>query len=224
MKIMYSLLIAFIVFNSNAQMHEFEKPDYVLIEKNVKDKNSPYHFKKLYDRYIKADSTMTLEEKRHLYYGYSFQKEYAPYDRSDAQKELNQILMKDELTNADYEKILVHSAAILQQYPFSVRMKEYRIFSYKELGKYNEAEKETVQATIILDAILSSGDGTSKAKSFYVINTLNEYELISILGFEFAGEQRLIDQQYDYLTLNDNSYNLEGLYFDVSRSLSTLKF
>jgi len=224
MKIMYSLLIVFIFFNNYAQTHEFEKPYYVLIEKNVKDKSSPYHYTKLYDRFVKADSTMTLDEKRHLYYGYSFQQEYAPYDRSDAQKELNQILMKDELTNADYEKILVHSAIILKQYPFSVRMKEYRIFSYKELGNYKEAEHETIQATIILDAILSTGDGTTKENSFYVINTLNEYELISILGFEFGGEQRLIDQQYDYLTLNENSYNLKGLYFEVSRSLSTLKF
>ena len=203
---------------------QFTKPDYTLIEKNVKDKKSTYYFKTLYDRFTKADSTMTMEEKRHLYYGYSFQEEYAPYSRSDAYKELNEILQKEELSKTDYEKILVLSEAILKVYPFSIRMKEYRIFSYKELAKYEEAERETIQASIIIDAILSTGDGTSKDNSFYVINTMNEYELLNILGFEFGGEQRLVDGLYDYLTLNENSYNLKGFYFEVSRCLNSLKF
>lgn len=206
------------------QTNDFVKPDYNVIEKNVNDKKSPYYFKKLFDRFTKADSTMTLEEKRHLYYGYSFQDDYAPYGRSDAYGELNELLKKEELAKTDYEKILVLSEAILKVYPFSIRMREYRIFSYKELAKYNQAEHETVQASIIIDAILSSGDGTTKESSFYVINTMNEYELISILGFDFGGEQRLLDGQYDYLTLSENSYNLKGFYFDVSRSLNSLKF
>lgn len=222
MKIIYMILFSLLCITSNSQTNDFVKPNYGLIEKNISDKNSPYYFKKLFTRYAKADTTMTLEEKRHLYYGYSFQEEYSPYERPEAHKNLNEILVKEELDKADYEKILLHSASILKQYPFSIRMKEYRIFSYKELGMHKEAEDETVQATIILDAMLSTGDGTTKDSSFYVINTLNEYEIINILGFEFGGEQHLVDQQYDYLTLNENSYNIKGLYFEVSRSLSTL--
>jgi hypothetical protein len=224
MKIIYFILFSLFTLPTFSQNQDFVKPDYVLIEKNVKDKDSPYHFKKLFNRYTKADTTMTLEEKRHLYYGYSFQEEYSPYERPATHKDLNEILAKEELTKSDYEKILLHSASILKEYPFSVRMKEYRIFSYKELGMHKEAENETLQASMILDAILSSGDGTTKEKSFYVINAMNEYELLYILGFEFDGQQELIDHQYDYLAVSENSYNLKGLYFEVSRSLSTLKF
>ncbi len=224
MKLIYTLTIMFFTLTLHPQQHNFVKPDYVLIEKNVKNADSPYYFKTLFDRYTKADTTMTMEEKRHLYYGYSFQDEYAPYERSDATKELNEILMKDELNDDDYKKILVHSDKILEVYPFSIRMKEYRIFSFNELGKYKEAEHETVQITIILEAILSTGDGTSMDNSIYVINTMNEYELLSILGFEFGGTQQLIENQYDYLTLSENSYNLKGLYFEVSRCLNSLKF
>ena len=224
MKLLYSLLILFISQSFFAQDFELKKPDFDLIEKNVKDKNSPYYFDKLYARFIVADSTMTIEERRHLYFGYSFQDEYAPYERSDAEQDLNEILQKEEITQQDYQDILTLSSKILKTYPFSIRMMEYRIFVYNELRQYDDAVKETVQANIILDAILSTGEGTSKESSFYVINVINEYELINILGFEYGGQQELIDGLYDYLTLKENSYNIEGLYFEVSRCLNSLKF
>lgn len=224
MKLLYSLLIIFISQSFFAQDFELKKPDFDLIEKNVKDKNSPYYFDKLYARFIVADSTMTIEERRHLYFGYSFQDEYAPYERSEAEQDLNEILQKEEITQQDYQDILTLSSKILKTYPFSIRMMEYRIFVYNELRQYDDAVKETVQANIILDAILSTGEGTSKESSFYVINVINEYELINILGFEYGGQQELIDGLYDYLTLKENSYNIEGLYFEVSRCLNSLKF
>lgn len=224
MKLLYLLLILFISQSFHAQDFEFAKPDFNLIEKNVKDKNSPYYFDKLYARYIVADSTMTLEERRHLYFGYSFQDEYAPYERSDAQEELNEVIQKEELTNEDYQNILSLTAKILKVYPFSIRIKEYRIFAHNELQQYDLAEKETIQANMILDAILSTGDGTTKEKSMYVINVTNEYEIIGILGFSFGGKQQLIEGLYDYLTLQENSYNIAGLYFEVSRCLNSLKF
>lgn len=224
MKLLYSLIILFITQSFYAQDFELKKPDFDLIEKNVKDKNSPYYFDKLYARFIVADSTMTIEERRHLYFGYSFQDEYAPYERSDAEQDLNEILQKEEITQQDYQDILTLSSKILKTYPFSIRMMEYRIFVYNELRQYDDAVKETVQANIILDAILSTGEGTSKESSFYVINVINEYELLNILGFEYGGHQELIEGLYDYLTLKENSYNIDGLYFEVSRCLNSLKF
>ncbi|KAF2518436.1 DUF4919 domain-containing protein [Flavobacterium salilacus subsp. salilacus] len=207
-----------------AQNHEFTAPDYAVIEKNVKDKKSAFYFDKLFERYNRADSTMTLEERRHLYYGYSFQEEYAPYGRAEEQNKLQEILQKEKAEKEDFEKIIEYTDDILKQYPFSLRIKEYRIYSFRELDKDAEAEKESVQATIIIDAILSSGDGTEKETCFYVINTLNEYEILNLLGFDFGGKQSLIDGEYDYLTLAENPYQLEGFYFNVSRCLESFKF
>ncbi len=167
---------------------------------------------------------MTLEERRHLYYGYSFQKEYSPYSRADEEKKLRELLQKENADKKDLEKIIEYTDAILKLYPFSLRIKEYRIYSFRELGKNAEAEKESLQATIIIDAMLSTGNGVEKETCFYVINTLNEYEILNLLGFDFGGKQSLIDGQYDYLTLAENPYQLEGFYFDVSRCLQSLKF
>ena len=166
---------------------------------------------------------MTIEEKRHLYYGYSFQEAYSPYSISDSQDDLNEILEKSEADKKAFEKLIKVSGKVLEDFPFSIRIKEFRMYAFKQLGKYKEAKAEEIQASIIIDAILSTGDGATQENSFFVINTSNEYEILDILGFRFGGEQQLIEHKYDYLTLAENSYNIKGFYFDVTRLFESFK-
>lgn len=216
------MLLLMATMGSMAQTPETTKPDYSSIEKKIKDKDSPFFFKKLFDRYNAADSTLTLEERRHLYYGYSFTDKYNPYAESDSRKELNALLQKDNLTNAEMQKVISLAGKALEVYPFHIRMLEYRQYFFNKLGNDADAIKESTHIEMILDAILSTGDGATPEKAFYVINVGNEYELLGILGFEFGGEQSLVEGRYDYLKLAKNSYNLKGFYFDVSRSLDLL--
>lgn len=223
MKYFLSLLFLLVTAASFSQTEEFTKPDYAQIEKNVGDKKSPLYFDTLFERYKKADSTMTIEEKRHLYYGYSFQESYSPYGMSDSQEDLNEILQKQSTDKKTFEKLIKVSGKVLEDFPFSIRIKEFRMYAFKQLGKYKEARAEEIQASIIIDAILSSGDGATQENSFYVINTSNEYEILDILGFRFGGEQQLVEHKYDYLTLADNSYDIKGFYFDVTRLFESFK-
>jgi hypothetical protein len=223
MRYYFSLLLLFLFTGAYAQAEEFTKPDYKLIEKNVTDKNSPLYFDRLFERYNRADSTMTTEEKRHLYYGYSYQEEYSPYETPEAQEDLDKLLQKEDTDKKTLEKLLKITAKVLKEYPFSIRVKEYRIYCFKELDMPVEAEKETAQVAMIIDAIVSTGDGTTPEKCFYVINTGNEYEILDILGFDFGGKQELVEYKYDYLTLAENAYNIEGLYFEISRLFETFK-
>ncbi len=214
---LFSLLFLLVSTAVFSQAEEFKKPDYKQIEKNTGDKKSPLYFNTLMERYKKADSTMTIEEKRHLYYGYSYQDKYSPYSISDAQQDLNEILQKEATDKKTFEKLIKVSAKVLEDYPFSIRIKEFRMYAYKQLGKHKEAKAEEIQASIIIDAILSTGDGSSPENSFHVINTSNEYEILDILGFRFGGDQELVESRYDYLSLAENSYNIKGFYFDVTR-------
>jgi len=48
-----------------------------------------------------------------------------------------------------------------------------------------------------------------------VINTSDEYFLLSVFGFEFGGTQSLT-RPCDYLELAENESGIEGLYFTLS--------
>jgi hypothetical protein len=224
MKKIYYLLALFMVFKAGAQSPDTTAPDYASIELNITNPDSPYYYPKLFEKYSKADPEMTLEEKRHLYYGYALTTDYAPFNRTQAEKDLYELLVQKNPGKAEYEKVLEYSATILKSYPYSLRIKDYRIYCFKELGMHKEAQLEMAQKEMIIDAVLSSGDGTTKEKSIHIINPVNEYEFIDLIGYEYAGSEQLIDNRYDYLMLNENSYNLEGMYFDVTPCIKALDF
>jgi hypothetical protein len=215
MKKLITLLALLIVSVAGAQ--ETSSPDYTSIEKNTKDKNSPYYYKTLMDRYAKADTTMTIEERRHLYYGFAFTKVKLdePTVRS-VEKQLRDALHRPDPTKADMEDVITYSGTLLQAYPFSITLKEYRTYCLKQLGRYDEAAAEKAQSEMIIDAMLSSGDGKTVTTAIHVIDASNEYELVQLMGFEALDDEYLVNNKYDYLILNKNSYNLPGLYFDAS--------
>lgn len=224
MKKIYSLLALFIICGAGAQSSDTSAPDYAAIEKNITDPNSHYHYPKLLDRYNRADTTMTVEEKRHLYYGYALTNDYAPFSRTQAEKDLYELLVQKNPGPKEFERVLEYTGTILKNYPYSLRIKDYRIYCLKELERMDEAAKEMAQKEIIIDAVLSSGDGKTKESSIHIINPVNEYEFIDLIGFEYAGKEYLLENQFDYLALNENSYDLPGMYFDVSPCLKALDF
>ncbi|CAL2060500.1 DUF4919 domain-containing protein [Tenacibaculum sp. 190524A05c] len=217
------LLLSFIVtsFVLNAQDWDFEKPDYDKIEKNIKEKDSNLFYELLMKRYKEADSTMTLKEKRHLYYGYQFDEKYSPYSTSDFSDSLRVVLNKKSLDSLDYTNIVTFTNKILEENPFDLRAINYQLFALEKKGDTASFNKKVIQLYIIVDSLLSSGTGKSKEDSFYVLFTSHEYDLLRILGFKFGGSQSLIEH-YDYLTLEKNEANIEGLYFDVSPCLASM--
>mgnify|MGYP000591948074 CR=1 FL=1 len=164
---------------------------------------------------------MTLKEKRYLYYGYSFQHTYSPYGHSDFNDSLKVVFQKDQHNNKDLQQIIEYADSLLVDNPFDLRAMNYHLYAFEKLGKKVEFDKKHNQMSIIIDALLSSGDGLKKKTAFYVIYTSHEYALLSILGFEFGGKQSLIDH-YDYLEVAKNPKKIEGLYFDVSPCLNSL--
>ncbi|WP_460546254.1 DUF4919 domain-containing protein, partial [Echinicola sediminis] len=112
--------------------------------------------------------------------------------------------------------------AILASNPFDLRAMNYQLYAFEQLGDKVNFEKKIIQYTILIDALISSGDGSSTENAFHVIEVNHEYQLVDILGFEFGGMQSLLEGNYDYLTLKDNDLGLEGLYFDVSSCFKAL--
>ena len=203
------------------QEKKFEAPDYKKIQTAIKEQKSQLHYAKLMAKFNASDYTMTLEEKRHLYYGYTFQENYSPYSHSIYSDSLRLVLKKETISTEDQEKTIRLSDLILSENPFDLRTINYKLYCLKLLNRKDEFKKSIIKMNIIMDALMSSGDGVTKKTAIYVINTSNEYDLLNLIGFEFGGEQSLIEH-YDYLKLAKNKYNIDGLYFDVSPCLNHL--
>lgn len=212
------LLVSMSIFSQNM---ETEKPDYKKIEKKISKEKSDFYYPKLLKKYMNSDTTMTLKEKRYLYYGYSFQNSYSPYGHSNFSDSLGTVLQKEKHSNKELLKIIKFSDSVLVENPFDLRVINYQLYAYEKLGEKIEFDKKINQMKIIVDALLSSGDGLKKKTAFYVIYISQEYDLLNILGFEFGGEQSLIEH-YDYLKAAKNSQKIKGFYFDVSPCLNSM--
>lgn len=218
-----ALIVLFSCSHLFGQNLKLEKPNYSKIEKAIKKDQSELYYPKLMQRFLDSDTNMSLEEKRHLYYGFSFQPGYAPYGHSDYEDSLNSFLQKGSPNEQEYEKMIRFADSALLYNPFNNRVINAQLVAYEKLGNSDSFDKKLNQMRIIFDALFSSGDGRSKKTAFYVIYTSHEYDLLNVLDFEFGGEQGLIEH-YDYLKVAPNSYGIEGLYFDVSPCLNSLKF
>ena len=225
-KNMFKILPFYIIFlfaNSlSCQNWDFKKPDYKKIEININNKNTNLFYNNLLEQYKKADSTMTLEEKRHLYYGYIFQSSYKPYDTSHYSDSLRSLMKKDNHDKIDLKKIIRFGDSILVENPFDLRVINNQLYAHKENQENNLYNLKLTKYRIVFDALMSSGDGTSKQNSFYVIYTSHEYALVNILGLKFGGKQSLTGD-YDYLTVSENEFGIEGLYFNVTPCLDHLE-
>lgn len=199
----------------------FDPPKYDQIKKHIKKKSSNLFYDSLMNRYLRADSTMTLEEKRHLYYGYSFNKKYSPYSRSDYDDSLRVIMQRENHSQVEFNKIIQFGDSALSSNPFDLRALNYQLYALDQIGNKEIFDKKVTQLRTIFDALISSGNGASKKEAFYVIYTTHEYDLLDVLGFTFGGHQSLIEH-YDYLTVAENDAGIEGLYFDVSPCLNSM--
>ncbi|MDL2231557.1 DUF4919 domain-containing protein [Porphyromonadaceae bacterium OttesenSCG-928-L07] len=200
----------------------FVKPDYAQIKSNIEDKQSNLHYAKLWDKYQNGDSTMTLEEKRHLYYGYVFNKNYSPYGSSSGNHEkINTILDKKNPTQKEWKKLVSLLNSALKEEPFHIRYLFYQRLAYISLDKEIEAEQNRHKIWCISDALNSTGHGLTKEGAVHVIAVPSEYDYLFLNNVSMKS-QALVKGGYDVLYLHPNEEGLEEMWFDVSQSLNHL--
>lgn len=219
MKRISLLVVIFIALalNVNAQEEFFKAPNYTQIEGNVNDQNSSYYYPTLLKKYLDANSEMTLEEARHLYYGYVFQPNYVPTDTSSYNNKLAITLSRGSFTPNDYAEILEYSNALLLQDPFNLRALNAKLLVLAQQNKTDEYKKVAQQRSIVQNAIISTGDGMSESTAFYVIKVAHEYDILPFLGYTYGGEDRILrGNKVNYLTLGQNRFGIERVYFNIS--------
>jgi hypothetical protein len=210
-------LMSFVTFS---QTQEFQAPNYEQIKKDIEDPNSSYYYSKLIDRFNAFDTTLTLEESRHLYFGYIFQKEYSPYGISLLDKVFNEILKKDSLLAADYDKLISLGGQMIKEFPFSLRTIDILAYIYHTKGNDEMANKLAFKYQTTINAILSSGNGKTCETGFHVITVSHEYAITQL--FRLSVTSQALIKNCDYLEVKDSGQEMKGIYFNISKMFETL--
>ncbi|WP_278034981.1 DUF4919 domain-containing protein [Flavobacterium nitratireducens] len=205
----FVLILSFIGYSQN-------RIAYDLIGKNIKNSKSEFYYPDLLERFQKGDTTLTLNQKRHLYYGYTFQENFKNFKFNGL---LDSISKYEQLnTNEALLKALDFRKKVLERNPFETGIIDGKLAIYKMQNNKEEFIKGIHQISLIFDAILSSGDGLSKETALVVNTVSSELEIISILGFQPIKNPVVIDENYEFIEVKPNDKNVKGIYFDVSRT------
>lgn len=217
------ILMGSVALSAHAQDEFFSAPDYAQIERNIKEGTSSYYYPKLMEKYMAGDEKMTLEEGRHLYFGFIYQQQYVPTDTSSYNNQLAQALSKKTFTPTDYANILEYSNALLLEDPFNLRALNAKLLVLAQQNNTEEYKKVAEQRRVVQNAIAGTGDGMSEKTPFYVIKVAHEYDILPFLGYNFGGKDKILSsKKVNYLTLGENRFGVEKVYFNIAPVLDHL--
>jgi hypothetical protein len=173
-------------------------------------------YKKLLERFIDADSTLTQEEYNIIYYGQCFQKNYNPYFRDTE----NFDKFRKHYQENDFAKALPIALKMIGKDPLDMKMTFYTLVCYHGLKDEDGKSKMATRYNGIIRSIFESGDGKSDATAFVVMNVSDEYELMANL--EVQNTSQSLRGYCDVMTLKENDLGIKELYFNVSKPLESM--
>lgn len=222
MKRLYaSILISIMCTSIFAQYEGPVAPNYKEIKNNIE---SVYKYSDLMSKYLSGNTDMTIEEQKHLYYGYVFQPHYNPTDTSQYNNDLALTLNKQFLSTNDYNNIERYANALLIEDPFNLRALNALLIVYAQLDNTEQFKITTQKKDIVQRAISASGDGMSKKTAFYVIKVSHEYDILGFLGYKYGGSEKIERGcNCNSLSLAPNPFDIDKVYFNISPILDFTK-
>ena len=221
-KLLIALLVTLIPMISFSQNYT---PNFKKIKKEVNKKKSELYYPKLVERFEAVDTTMTMEQLQHLYYGTATRSDYNPY-KFDDKSELIKIFQKEIKDAKDWQRALDIVNAKLKDDPTSFRYHIYKHMICENLyGEESQQANDVItQLMMLSSAVTSTGDGLSERTAFYVISVDDEYGILDLLGLQSVGQSLIqkYGQSYDCLKLAENQYGLEALFFNVTVCMDQL--
>ncbi len=193
-----------------------EKPDMEKIKKDVNDPSSKYYYPKLMKLFESNDTSMTLDQFRHLYLGYVFQEDYNPYRRSRYSSKAEDLYFRDKHSAAECDTIIHYAELSLKDDPFDLRQMSFLIYAYREKKKFNLANILQYKLNHILEAIVSTGTGLDEGNAWVIINPQHEYNLLNFLNYVVEGQEDR-PPHYDYITVKpkDGKEEPKGFFFNI---------
>ena len=181
------------------------------------------HSTLFYPRLLKTfksntDTTMTLNNFRHLYYGYVFQEDYNPFRESVYSNKIEHLYYKKDLTREECDSIEKYADLALQDNIFDLDQMKFFIYVLQQKKKFTRAAVLKFRLDRLIAAIMSSGKGT-KEEPWVVITPAHEYNIINFLGY-VATEHEVTPEGLDHIKVaKKGNKSPDGFYFDVSQMM-----
>ena len=211
----------FFIDNDLSWEDNFKKPDYDEIQKNIANEQSNLYYPKLWRRYQQGDSTLTIDEARHIYYGYVFNKDYSPLLRAKNTNDVYATLNKEQPTQNELKRVVSLLNTALKIEPFSIRYLYYQNLAYSTLKRDNEIIQNENKIQCILNALTSTGDAFTRETAIHVIAVPTEYDYLFLNNLQ-SGSQALVGGGFDVLYVGENDFGIEEMWFDVNQSLNNM--
>ncbi len=183
------------------------------------DANSPFYYPPLFTRYMEVDTTLTLEEYQHLYYGYLWQPTYRPHESPRAYTTLLSIFEKptDSLTTLDCERIIELTDRVMTTEPFNPSTINFRVFAYGAMGDTLNERKEYQRLQMLFETILSSGDGIHEKSPWHVLYFSHAADVMAHMGLAY-GKRMVVSRTTEFIPLLERtSEGIRGFYFHYGR-------
>lgn len=208
MKKVFLLLLASLLWQfTNAQ--KCSKIDYDAIYKETQNPQSKFYIKKLLERYQNLDTTLTLEDYKHLYYGYTKTEYYSPM-----QVKSTELRKKVLEKNIDEAKKLADT--LDKKNPVNLNL----LYSKSILAMYEkDREKGVKYATLLqglITTILSSGDAQSSETALVITAVEDEYFILMLLQLNYQGVATT--DCCDIFDIKTNSGETKKFYFNKEKS------
>lgn len=198
----------------------FKIPNYDSLNVNIHSKSSPNYYPTIFERYMQGDTTLTLDNYHHLYYGYTFNVNYNPLIVNPLEDSLMMVMARNRDSKyispeifKDMERVALKS---LYYNPFDINVLNILTFINQMSGNEQEAIKYGDKVRKIKEVILSSGNGTSKNSPFHVISRREEESMLGSLGVESV-KRSYVTIDIEYFLLKNRFNGSKGLFFNIGR-------
>ncbi len=223
LKILFSIAIFVSTINiafCQSEGEFYKVPNYDTLNVNIHSKSSANFYPDIFKRYVEGDTTLTLDNYHHLYYGYSMQIKYSPLKVNPMEDSLMLVMQKNvdrDLISPDlFEDVKRITFKSLDVNPFDLQVLNMLAYIYYISGDSIMAKSYSDKVTKIKSVILASGDGLSKHNPFHVISRAEEDAMIGALALKVT-KRSYITIDVEYLHLEERFEGKKGVYFDISR-------
>lgn len=214
--IIFILSLIFATFLPMSAMSQNETGN-SLIVKEIADESSPYFYPNIFSRYQLGDTTLTLADYQHLYYGYIHQLDYKPFDVVSEKDSVDIVMERMSGPNdADYRKMLDYTKKVLEKEPFNLRDLNMEAYLYSVLGDTLNAIKSNYKLEMTLAAIKSSGDGLTELTPWHVISHEHATDVLDYMGVRYQ-RRLIISRNVENFPLVVKDGDVKSYYFDIGR-------